>query len=236
MDLLKEILIDHIIDFLIPTNKISLLKHIYNLTEYDEFTTLIKKSMDERIINLKNGSYGYVLYSDKGYTYYHSNTNWDWKTANFTQKKEINSKIELLKQQIILKKFNTIIGFIELKEKLNAINYKVDENTRIKLKSKKGRIFNNEKKENQIVLLNKIVENSHNNDVYRDWASDKKQERSHYFFLEVYEDHVNTKYIHMNEITLISEFILRYYNKTNKDNKLWFLNYENYNYIYKIDL
>ena len=40
----------------------------------------------------------------------------------------------------------------------------------------------------------------------------------------------------MNELTLISEFILRYYNKTNRENKLWFLNYENYNYIYKIDL
>ena len=59
---------------------------------------------------------------------------------------------------------------------------------------------------------------------------------SNYFVLEVYEDHVNTKYIHMNELTLISEFILRYYNKTNRENKLWFLNYENYNYIYKIDL
>ena len=75
MDVLKEILIDHIIDFLIPTNKILLLKHIYNLTVYDDFTTLIKNSMDERIINLENGSYGYVLYSDKGYTYYHSNLN-----------------------------------------------------------------------------------------------------------------------------------------------------------------
>jgi hypothetical protein len=192
--------------------------------------------MDERIINLENGSYGYVLYSDKGYTYYHSNTNWDWKTASFTQKKEINSKIELLKQQIILKPFNTIIGFIELKEKLNAIHYKVDENKSIKLKSKKGRIFNNEKKENQIVLLNKIVENSENDDIYRDWVSDKKQERTNYFVLEVYEDHVNTKYIHMNELTLMSEFILRYYNKSNRENKLWFLNYENYNYIYKIDL
>lgn len=236
MDMLKEILIDHIIDFLIPSNKISLLKHIYNLPVYDDFTNLIKTSMDERIINLENGSYGYVLYSDKGYTYYHSNTNWDWKTANFTQKKEINSKIELLKEQVVLKEFNTIIGFIELKEKLNTIHYKVDENTSVKLKSKKGRIFNNEKKENQIVLLNKIVEKSENGDIYRDWASDKKQERSHYFVLEVYEDHVNTKYIHMNELTLMSEFILRYYNKTNRENKLWFLNYENYNYIYKIDL
>jgi hypothetical protein len=192
--------------------------------------------MDERIIHLKNGSYGYVLYSDKGYTYYHSNLNWDWKVATFTQQKEINSKIKLLKQQIVLKKFNTIIGFIELKEKLNAIHYKVDENTSVKLKSKKGRIFNNEKKENQIVLLNKIVENSENDDIYRDWASDKKQERSNYFVLEIYKDHVNTKYIHMNELTLMSEFILRYYNKSNRENKLWFLNYENYNYIYKIDL
>jgi hypothetical protein len=236
IDILKELLIDHIIDFLTPNNKITLLKHIYTLTSYDDITTLIKNSMDERIINLENGSYGYVLYSDKGFTYYHSNLNWDWKLANFTQKKEINNKIEILKQKIILKQFNTIIGFIELKEKLNVIHYKIDENTSLKLKSKKGRIFNNEKKENQIFLLNKIVENSEKDDIYRDWVSDKKQERSHYFILEVYKDHVNTKYIHMNELTIMSEFILRYYNKTNRENKLWFLNYENYNYIYKIDL
>ena len=236
MDILKEILIDHILDFLIPHDKITLLKHIYNLSVYDDITTLIKKSMDERIINLENGSYGYVLYSDKGSTYYHSNINWDWKIATFTQKKDINIKIEILKQQLILKKFNTIIGFIELKDKTNIIYYKVNEDTSIKLKSKKGRIFNNEKKENQIVLLNKIVDNSDKQNIYRDWVSHKKQERSHFFILEVYEDHINTKYIHMNELTIMSEFILRYYNKINRENKLWFLNYENYNYIYKIDL
>ena len=43
---------------------------------------------------------------------------------------------------------------------------------------KKGRIFTNEKKENQILLINKIVENSEYQDIYIDWASDKKQERS----------------------------------------------------------
>ena len=74
-------------------------------------------------------------------------------------------KIKILKEQIILQKFNIIIGFIELKEKMNVINFKVDENTSIKLKSKKGRIFNNEKKENQLVLINKIVENSENDEI-----------------------------------------------------------------------
>ena len=76
-------------------------------------------------------------------------------------------------------------------------------------------------------LLNEIV----NENIYQVFPPKITQQRKYYQQIEVLPDKVNIKYVNKYEICFLSEFILRYYQKINKDNKMWFMNFETQRFV-----
>jgi superfamily II DNA or RNA helicase len=235
-DLLEQILVDHIIDFVDIKEKIVLLNYIYNTTERDHFIKLCMISIEERVLNIGD-NIGFVLYNNDPESstsvpvyYYLSRTEDNtihWVEAKKSIKDKIIHQIDIIKDKILDKKFNNIIGFVERKDTSMVFKTKVTIFTPEIKRVQTGRICDDAVKKVQTDLLNEIV----NKDIYDVLPPIVTQQRKYYQEIEVVNDKVNIKYVNKYELCFLSEFILRYYQKINRENKIWFMNFETQRFV-----
>jgi superfamily II DNA or RNA helicase len=235
-DLLKQILVDHIIDFIEIKERKNLLNYMYNTTERDDFFQLCMNSIEERIL-VVGDIIGYILYnndpeittSEPLYYFLTKSENGvlQWVDAKKSVKDKIIQQADVIKDEILEKGFNSIIGFVERKDTSMVFKTKVTVFTPEIKRVQTGRICDEAVKKVQTELLNEIV----NENIYQVFAPKVTQQRKYYQQIEVLPDKVNIKYVNKYEICFLSEFILRYYQKINKDDKMWFMNFETQRFV-----
>jgi hypothetical protein len=197
IELIKDLLIEHILEELLFSDSVHLL-NILDTLKSDEITKRIKKYYENKflkyksligIITIKEGKQSLVVKDEKddGTSYWRNAEQQDYEDL----KEEIADKItdRLLP---VRDKLNDYIGFMAMFKKEYMV-YKV-KNMK-KLRHKGARCDQSQKKE-AITILNKIIGN------------------------EEYE--LNTQKTR-NEVCIIQEFTLRQYEKERKNDKVWFL-------------
>ena len=236
-DVLEQILVDHIIDFVDIKEKMNLLNYIYNTTERDHFIQLCMNSIEERVLSIED-NIGFVLYNNDPEIssaipiYYYLTRREDntiqWEEAKKSIKDKIIQQVDIIKEKILEKKFNNIIGFVERKDTSMVFKTKVTIFTPEIKRVQTGRICDEAVKKVQTDLLNEIV----NKNIYEVLPPAIAQQRKYYQEIEVVnDDKVNIKYVNKYELCFLSEFILRYYQKINKENKIWFMNFETQRFV-----
>jgi hypothetical protein len=221
-DILKQILIENIIDFLLPEEKILLfqiiLKINISLNKTDEFYALLQYSCIQKFIDLGD-KYAYVLYIETNTFYYITNKeNIQWE---ITEKPSVIKNInEIINKKLSYNNFNIYVGFVDLKTSIMVFKTKntLPEGKRIQ----HGSICDQAGKIAQIKLLNNII----GKEIYSQLIPLKKKLRSFFYSLEIQKGKVNTKYINKYELCILCEFILRYYQMQQKEDRTWFLDYE----------
>jgi superfamily II DNA or RNA helicase len=236
IELLKQILVDHIIDFIEIKERKNLLNYMYNTTERDDFFELCMNSIEDRIV-VVGDTIGYILYNnDPEITtseplYYFltklENGTLQWSDAKKSVKDKIIQQVDIIRDEILEKGFNSIIGFVERKDTSMVFKTKVTVFTPEIKRVQTGRICDEAVKKVQTDLLNEIV----NENIYQVFPPKVTQQRKYYQQIEVLPDKVNIKYVNKYEICFLSEFILRYYQKINKENKIWFMNFETQRFV-----
>jgi hypothetical protein len=205
-NILEQLLIDHIIDTLMFDDKMSVLNYIYSIDIIQENTieNLIKTHFNRNIVTINRGAISrYLLFYNKNkntspetiLTY--NNDSKEWAEVDSEDKLEI-MKYDIIKKAWILEseKLNDIIGFISYENKNNYMVFKTKNN---KLLRNKGARCDEAGKIKTINILNMIV------------GDDKYNKK-------------NTSKYNQIDLCILQEFILRYYNMINRNNKIWFVN------------
>jgi len=187
-------------------------------------------------------AFGYISYKAKPHYYmFHKDTNtlqWNRTEVNYNTADYSDSQ-RMLKQKsedlspLMGKLFNSLVGFIDMKDNnIMVFKTKITEKQPDVKRTPTGRICNKSTNKTQMTeTLNEIV----NSKIYQ--LSDTTKPPSQYYnYLEVTPTYVNLKYTNESELCYICEFILRYYEKVNKENKIWFLNYELQNFIQFVNM
>ena len=206
INVLEQLLMDHIIDTLMFDDKLSILNYIYSIDIIQENSIeyLIKNHFNRNIITINKGIISRYL------LFYNKNKNTSPETIlrynnDMKQWEEVDSedKIEIMNYDIIKKawfieseKLNDIIGFVSYENKNKYMVFKTKNN---KLLRNKGARCDEAGKIKTIDILNLIV-------------GDEKYNKK------------NTSSYNQIDLCILQEFILRYYNMLNKNNKIWFVN------------
>jgi len=193
-------LVEHIVDMLLYKEKVELLNYLYSLEEIQDesLDKIMKTYLDSQIITTKR-TIGIILFTiEKRKIMIFNRTTSKWIDAE--PEDEIDIANEAAKKFKIPEglQFNTLVGFID-NEKSNR--YLVFKTKQTDAKRNTGARCDEAVKGKKIQLLNLIVGE------------------------EKYTSE-NTKGIVQSELCSLQEFLLRYYNKIQKNNKLWFLNFE----------
>ena len=210
-DLLKDFILQHIIDKFNYNDKRFLIEYLIN--NESDLNSLERKIKDyiektNMVENYKNK--GYILINNSSLEFYVLDE--DENKLKKAEKLDIEDFKEVIinKLKIDKNKYNNIIGFMMNIEKIDNIKFKTKD---MKLKRHKGARCDQAGKQTNIKILNKIYEE----DKY---------------------DKNNTKDFRIQEMCSEQELLLRYYNSINKNDKVWFLTYEQaiYNEIEKINI
>ena len=195
-------LVEHLVDMLLYKEKVELLNYLYSLEVIDEgsFDEQMKNYLDTQIIHAKGGLVGIILYThDTRKIMILNKQTHRWVDAEAEDVIDI-AKVAATKYAIAGgKQFNTLIGFIG-NEKSNK--YLVFKTLQTDAKRNTGARCDEAVKAKKIKILNMVV------------GEEDKYTKE------------NTKGMVESELCSLQEFILRYYNKISKNNKIWFLNYE----------
>jgi len=207
-DDLIEILIQHICEGLFFNELLQLLNYLYSLTIIEEgsFESLVKEYFIKKSITIKNNNKTtscILLYNennklDKDTILIFNNVDNIWQEAEPEDKSEILLNSVIRDAWIINKKnLNKIIGFISIdtKNKYNKVFKTMDVTT----SRNTGARCDESGKSKAIKLLNDIYE------------------------VEILNKE-NTKELLQVDLCILQEILLRYYNKIQKDNKIWFIN------------
>jgi hypothetical protein len=206
INVLEQLLMDHIIDTLMFDDKLSILNYIYSIDIIKENSIeyLIKNHFNRNMVTINKGFISRYL------LFYNKNKNTSPETIlrynnDMKQWEEVDSedKIEIMSYDIIKKawfieseKLNDIIGFVSYENKNKYMVFKTKNN---KLLRNKGARCDEAGKIKTINILNLIV-------------GDEKYNKK------------NTSSYNQIDLCVLQEFILRYYNMLNKNNKIWFIN------------
>ena len=220
-EFLKEMLIDHIIDFLLPKEKMMLFETILTLDLSNEFNALLQYSCIKKFIDLGD-KYAYILYNPEPKYYVTNKIKMDWKQSRASEQERINN---IVTARLSTENFNKIVGFIDIKTSI--MMFKTKNTFTDAKKIQQGSICEQAGKVNQIKLLNNII----GIETYGNIKQTNKKLRAFFYALEIKDDMVNTKYINKYELCILCEFILRYYQIQQKENKIWFLDYETQSFI-----
>jgi hypothetical protein len=190
-----HLLVEHIVDSLPFDKKVLFLNHLFSLDIIPEksFEEYAKQYIDEKIIQ-HNGLVGILLYNERQKKIVTLLLNYIWKPAQPEDERDLQKKI---KEKYSLKpeNFNTLVGFINYEDKTEDMVFKVKDMSK---KRNTGARCDQANKKVKITTLNLIYGN------------------------EVYTDE-NTKGVNATMLCCLEEFIMRYYNKIQKDGKTWFL-------------
>ena len=201
-NILKELIIEHIIEHTTFDNKLILLNYIYYTNEIEaEFELLIKKYFDN-IIMEDNGISGVFLYNEKITDTYKENSillikqKESWEKAKMTDSQNFQ-KIIANKLKDKYNKLNNIVGYISFFKKSKLFIFKTID---IESKNKgKGKRCDQAGKADIIKIFNKA-------------------EKSNVYNSE------NTKDLTSLELCCLQELMFRYNTYIKKNDKIWFLN------------
>ena len=205
-NILEQLLMDHIIETIMFDDKLSILNYIYSIDiiEENSIEHLIKTHFNRNIVTINKGYISrYLLFYNKNKTtspetiLRYNNDTKQWEEV------DSEDKIEIMNYDIIKKawfveseKLNDIIGFISYENKNKYMVFKTKNNTLLR---NKGARCDEAGKIKTINILNMIV-------------GDEKYNKK------------NTSNFNQIDLCILQEFILRYYNMLNKNNKIWFIN------------
>ena len=193
-------LVEHIVDLLLYKEKVELLNYLYSLEVIQEnsLEKMMKDYFDSQIITTRR-LVGIILFAvDKRKIMIYNKITKKWSDAEPEDEIEIaNAAAEKFKIPEGIQ-FNTIVGFID-NEKSNR--YLVFKTKQTDAKRNTGARCDEAVKAKKLQILNMIV------------GSEKYTKDS-------------TKGMVQAELCSLQEFLLRYYNKIRKNNKLWFFNFE----------
>ena len=207
IDILQDNLIDHILDSLMYNEKIELLNYLnINCKEHNQienqmqnmFLIKIKKYFCDKIIHGNNIT-AIVLFDGPSRI---NNLKLFVLKNNLwidAEPEDIRDVIPLINEKYKLRNnLNNHVGFIGFEDKNKYMIFKIKETTRTR---NTGSRCDQAGKKKTIEVLNEIV-------------GDKKYTKE------------NTRGVVQQELCILQEFILRNYERENKDGKTWFLNTE----------
>lgn len=215
LERLHEFIIEHNIDFLMLKEKLILVNHFYNkISDPEKLNFLektIKKYLDTKIVTLKNKTGILLADTNKTNMYIQDNESETWKIAepedlrNFERAGLIKDALEDDENR-----YNRIIGFIDMFRNGKEMVYRVKDLSQ--MQNNVGTRISGQTPGKRVLIdyLNKIV-------------------GEELYSLE------QSKEIMQLGVCVIIELLLREYNSTDKNQKIWFLNPEKalYNKIAK---
>ena len=195
-----QFLVEHLVDMLLFNEKVSLMNYIYSVEEFTENSLehYIKNYLDSKIIRTKRLTSIILFSGDKIHVMILKGKK--WFKAESEDEREI--AIETAKTLDFTKfEVNNIIGFIGLEVKNRYLVFKVKD---MDAKRNTGARCDESSKPRKIAVLTELMGE------------------------QVFEKYTNgtTKGLVQPELCSLEEFLFRYYNKSKKNNKVWFFNFE----------
>jgi len=195
-----QFLVEHLVDMLLFNEKVSLMNYIYSVEEFDENSLeyYIKKYLDSKIIRTKRLTSIIMFSSDKIHVMILKGKR--WFKAEAEDEREI--AIETAKTLDFTKfEVNNIIGFIGLEVKNRYLVFKVKD---MEAKRNTGARCDESSKPRKITVLTELMGE------------------------QLFEKYTNgtTKGMVQPELCSLEEFLFRHYNKSKKNNKVWFFDFE----------
>jgi hypothetical protein len=211
---LLEFLVSHIIECLLYNDKLSLMNYIYSLENINENNDIVeyysKKYFQEKSVVTTNFTC-FMLYELNKQKLMILNENNKWVEAEPEDKREILSSPEGIKSFTFNDKlYNKNIGFIGYEKQNKYLVFKTKD---ITSKRDTGARCDEAGKEKTIKKINDII-----GEIKYTSENTKLQKDAN--------GRVISESINHNELCIIEEFILRYYNKIKKNNLKWFLTSE----------
>ena len=199
LEYLLEFLVEHIIDMMVYKDKLEFLNFLYSMDLFVErsFENMAKEYLDKKILKTDRLT-AIILYDvDKRKILKLDELKNKWVEA---EPEDIKDLSEVIKKSFTIKTtdFNNLVGFIDYEDKKQFLVYKVKN---ISEKRHTGARCDQKTKAKIISMMNEI-------------EGDEKYTKE------------NTKGIIQAEFCPLQEFTLRYYNKENKNSKIWFLDPE----------
>jgi len=195
-----QFLVEHLVDMLLFNEKVSLMNYIYSVEKFEENSLehYIKKYLDSKIIRTKRLTSIILFFGDKIHVMILKGKK--WFKAESEDEREI--AIETAKTLDFTKfEVNNIIGFIGLEVKNRYLVFKVKD---MDAKRNTGARCDESSKPRKIAVLTEVMGE------------------------KLFETYTNgtTKGLVQPELCSLEEFLFRYYNKSKKNNKVWFFNFE----------
>jgi hypothetical protein len=208
---LLEILVSHIIETLLYNEKLDLMDYIYSLENIDKEKNIVeyysKKYFEEKSI-VTNNFTAFILYNLSKMKIMILNENNKWVEAEPEDKRELLASPEGIKSLTFNdKQYNKNIGFIGYEKQNKYLVFKTKD---ITSKRDTGARCDEAGKEKTIKKINDIM-------------GEEKYTSENTKMQKDTNGRVVRESISHNELCIIEEFILRYYNKIKKNNLKWFL-------------
>ena len=208
---LIEFLISHMIETLLYNGKLNLMNFIYSLENIDKDKDIVeyysKKYFEEKSI-VTNNFNAFILYDLNKMKVMILNENNKWVEAEPEDKRELLASPEGKKSLTFNdKQYNKNVGFIGYEKQNKYLVFKTKDMTS---KRDTGARCDEAGKEKTIKKINDII-------------GETKYTPENTKMQKDANGRVIRESISHNELCIIEEFILRYYNKIKKNNLKWFL-------------
>ena len=195
-----QFLVEHLVDTLLFNEKVNLMNYIYSFDELEEnsLAHYIKKYLDSKIIRTKRLTSIILFSADKIHVMILKGKK--WFKAEAEDEREV--AIETAKTLDFTKfEVNNIIGFIGLEVKNRYLIFKVKD---MEAKRNTGARCDESSKSRKIAILTELMGEP------------------------LFEKYTNgtTKGMVQPELCSLEEMLFRYYNKSKKNNKVWFFDFE----------
>jgi|LauGreDrversion2_2_1035103.scaffolds.fasta_scaffold00238_4 hypothetical protein len=196
-----EFLVEHLVDMLLYHEKLQLINYIYSFDMFEEntFEYYIKKYLDKKIIKTARLTSMILFSGDKIHVMLMKNKK--WVQAESEDEREVAMET-VSKMDYIHYELNNMIGFIGQDQKNRYLVFKVKD---MEAKRNTGARCDEASKTKKIQILIEL------------------------FGQELFDKYTqgSIKGLVQSELCSLQEFLFRYYNKSKRNNKLWFFDYEN---------
>jgi hypothetical protein len=197
---LLEFLVDHMMDLLLFHEKWNVMNYLYSLDsiERNSLEWFAKEYIERNSIITKNRN-GIILYDKNKMKVLMLNNQGIWIEAEPEDEREFMESKDVQQRLTVDKKdFHPIMGFIGYEKNNQYLVFKTKD---MLLKRNTGARCDEAGKQKTLDLLNAII------------GEDKYTKE-------------NSKTMNQTELCVYQEFLLRYFNRIKKDDKIWFLNLE----------
>jgi hypothetical protein len=195
-----EFLVEHIVDMLDYNDKLHLIKYIYSVDTFEEntFDYYVKRYLDKKLIKTARLTSMILFSGDKIHVMILKDKR--WHQAEPEDEREIAMET-VTKMDYMKFELNNLIGFIGQDQKNRYLVFKVKD---MEAKRNTGARCDEASKPKKIAILTELLGQ------------------------EMFDKYTQgtTKGMVQAELCSLQELLFRYYNKTKKNNKLWFFDFE----------